>query len=319
MNIYEQIDKNKRNTWFLITGFIVFLLAIGAGFDYYYGATYKDSVPLPFFSLVALAIAILMSLGSFFYGDKLVLSSTHARALNLNNEKERQFLNVIEEMSIASGLPKPLAYVIDDSDPNAFATGRNPEHSSIVATKGLLDVLNRDELQGVVAHEMSHIKNYDIRLMLVVAVLVGTIALLSDWARRSLFFSRNSRDRRNDGSLGVVILVIWLVSIILAPILAQIMAMFVSRRREYLADATGAELSRNPLALASALEKIDSRVEPTRSINRGTAHLCIADPKGSSINLKEGFVADLFATHPPIKKRIEALKQMAYIKSTEGR
>jgi heat shock protein HtpX len=218
---------------------------------------------------------------------------------------------VVEEMSIAAGIPLPKTYVIDDPDPNAFATGRNPEHASIVVTRGLLDTLDRDELQGVAAHEMSHIRNFDIRLMLILAVLIGSIALIADWATRGFFRGRRS-SRRNEGAAGLIILVIWLFATILAPILSHIMAMFVSRKREYLADASGAELTRNPLALASALEKIDARVEPTRSIHRGTAHLCIADPKGSAIGLREGRVADLFATHPPIKKRIEALRQMGY-------
>jgi heat shock protein HtpX len=163
---------------------------------------------------------------------------------------------------------------------------------------------------------MSHIRNFDIRLMLVLAVLIGAVALISDWARRGLFRSggrRSSNRREGEGGAVLIILAIWLVTVILAPILAQIMAMFVSRKREFLADASGAELTRNPLALASALEKIDSRVEPTRSIHQGTAHLCICDPKGMAIGNKEGWGADLFATHPPIQKRIAALKQMAYV------
>jgi len=213
-------------------------------------------------------------------------------------------------------LPKPVTYVIDDPDLNAFATGRNPQSASVAVTQGLLNTLNRDELQAVAAHELSHIKNLDIRLMLVLSVLVGSIALISDWGRRSLLYSRGSSRRRSSSEGGAAILVvfiIWIVAAILAPILAQLMAMSVSRKREYLADASGAELTRNPLALASALAKIDAAIEPTRSISQGTAHLCIADPKGSKVGLKEGRVADLFATHPPMHKRIEVLKQMAYV------
>ena len=207
--------------------------------------------------------------------------------------------------------------MVDDSGPTAFATGRDPKHASIAVTKGLLDTLNRDELQAVASHEMGHIKNFDIRLMLMVAVLVGSIALLSDWASRSLFYGKRRDNRsssKNEGGAALIILAIWLIAVILAPILSQMMAMFVSRRREYLADASGAELTRNPIALANALEKISSHIEPTRSINQGTAHLCICDPKGSKIGLREGWAADLFATHPPIGKRIAILKEMAYVK-----
>jgi heat shock protein HtpX len=242
----------------------------------------------------------------------MILASTHARSLGLNDPQQQQWQNVVEEMSIAAGIPLPKTYIIDEADPNAFATGRNPENASIVVTKGLLDTLNRDELQAVAAHEMSHVKNLDIRLMLLLAVLVGSVALVADWASRGLFRRERRSSRDREGGAALIILIIWLVTVILAPILSQIMAMFVSRRREYLADASGAELTRNPLALASALEKIDSQVESTRSINQGTAHLCICDPKGHPLGLRDGGVADLFATHPPINKRIEALKQMAY-------
>jgi heat shock protein HtpX len=245
----------------------------------------------------------------------LILASTHARELDLSDPKQQQWQNVVAEMSIASGIPLPATYIIDDPDPNAFATGRKPEVASIVVTKGLLDVLSRDELQAVASHEMSHIRNFDIRLMLMVAVLVGSIALISDWASRGLFRGSRRSGRRQEGGAALIILIIWLVTVILAPILSQVLAMFVSRRREYLADASGAELTRNPLALASALEKIDSKVEPTRSINRGTAALCICDPQGRLIGLKEGWAADLLATHPPINKRIEALREMAYVKN----
>src|SRR5208283_5779967 len=208
----------------------------------------------------------------------------------------------------------PKTYVIDDPDPNAFATGRDPAHSSIVATRGLLEILNREELQAVASHEMSHIRNFDTRVMLIVAVLVGSIALLAGWAGRMLFWGRGNQNRRNSGAGALVILVVWLVAVILAPILSQLIAMCVSRKREYLADASGAELTRNPTALANALAKISSNYQPSRLINQGTSHLCISDPQNNSLGSKEGWFADLFATHPPIGKRIEALKQMAFYK-----
>lgn len=313
LNIYEQIRYNSRRTRIIILIFISLFLFIGLGLDHFYGEAFKA----PILTVMALLAGIVASYSSYRYGDKLILYSTHARPLDLNDPKEKQWHNVIGEMSIAAGIPMPATYIIDDPDPNAFATGRDPNHASIAVTRGLLDTLNRDELQAVASHEMSHIKNFDIRLMLIVAVLVGSIALLSDWTSRTLFYGRRSSDRssrKSEGGASLIILVIWLIAVMLAPILSQIMAMFVSRKREYLADASGAELTRNPIALANALEKISSRAEPTRSINQGTAHLCICDPKGSSIGLREGWAADLFATHPPMNKRIEALKQMAYVK-----
>jgi heat shock protein HtpX len=261
-------------------------------------------------------------------GDKMVLASASAIPLadalagaQSDDEKLRytQFDNIVEEMAIAAGLQKPAVYVIPDTDPNAFATGRDPEHASLAATKGLLFALNREELQGVVAHEMSHIRNYDIRLMMIVAALVGAVALLSDWAGRGMRFGafsgrgrRDSRDRDGGGGVGALIFfVVWIVAIILAPIVGRLLALWLSRTREYQADATGAALTRNPLGLASALEKIEGAVEPTSSIKRGTAHLCIADPMGK-LSDDSGSVSDLWATHPPMAKRIEALREMAY-------
>ncbi|MBI4336185.1 MAG: M48 family metallopeptidase, partial [Candidatus Omnitrophica bacterium] len=312
MNIYEQIGKNTRTSWVIVSAFVLFFLLIGLGADYFYGG----GVNVPVFTIIAFLIAAITSYGGYMNGDKLVLSSTRARPLDPGDLKERQWQNVVDEMSLAAGIPAPKTYLIDDPDPNAFATGRDPRHASIAVTRGLLDSLNRDELQAVASHEMSHIRNFDIRLMLLVAVLVGSIALLSDWAARSLFRGRrrDSGRGKGEGGAALIILVIWLVAVILAPILSRLMAMCVSRRREYLADASGAELTRNPIALASALEKISSHAGPTKSINRGTAHLCIEDPNGRAVNVREGRLADLFATHPPINKRIEALRKMAYIK-----
>ncbi len=222
-------------------------------------------------------------------------------------------------MAIAAGVPPPRAYIIPDEDPNAFATGRDPAHASIAITEGLLRVLPREELQGVVAHEMAHIRNLDIRLMTVVAALVGMLVLVSDWGMRVMRFgggrggsSRRSKD--GGGGAAAIVFVVWLVAVILAPFLGQLMAMAVSRSREYLADATGAQLTRNPLGLARALETIENAAAPTKSIKRGTAHLCISDPLGRRLDDREGRFADLFATHPPMRKRIEALKKMAYEK-----
>jgi heat shock protein HtpX len=214
-------------------------------------------------------------------------------------------------------VPKPAVYVIPDSDPNAFATGSGPEKSSVAVTAGLVQALSREELQGVVAHELSHVRNYDIRVMTVVAALVGSVLLLSDWGRRGLWWGGGRRRSSDDGGggsgpLAILFFAVWVVSLLLAPLIAQLVAMAVSREREYLADASGAELTRNPLSLASALEKIEAAAAPTPSIKQGVAHLCIADPRGRALNDREGGWANLFSTHPPIAKRIELLRQMAY-------
>ena len=252
-----------------------------------------------------------------------MLESTHAVPVDLSDPKQRILDNVVEEMAIAAGVPKPAVYIIPDRDPNAFATGPGPEKASIAVTAGLLESLNREELQAVVSHEMSHVRNYDIRLMTVVAALVGSVLLLSDWGRRGLWWGGGRRrssdgDGGGGGALAIVFFVVWVVSLILAPLIAQLVAMAVSREREYLADASGAELTRNPLALASALEKIDAAAEPTPSIKQGVAHLCIEDPRGRAINGREGAWANLFSTHPPIARRIALLKEMAYAPAPAG-
>ncbi len=312
MNIYDQIGRNNRATVFIVAGFILFFFFIGLGLDHYFGL----GVRWPVFTVVALIAGMISSYGGWRFGDRFVISSAGAEPLDLNDPAQKQWQNVVEEVSLAAGIPVPTTYIIEDSDPNAFATGRNPGNASIVVTRGLLKALNREELQAVAAHEMSHIRNFDVRLMMLIAVMIGSIALLSDMTRRGFRWSRGRVSRREGstggGAVGLLIFLIWLVTMLLAPILSQLMAMCVSRRREYLADASGAELTRNPLALAAALEKIESRVGATASINQGTAHLCIADPRGGLLGEEETTLADLLATHPPMNRRIEALKKMAY-------
>ena len=304
--------------------FVAFLLVLGYGFDRFYVG--GGELVFPVGTLMALGVGSVSALSSYYSGDRAVLLSTRAmpidRALSEGATEDdafklRQLDNVVEEMSIAAGLPKPKVYVIPDPDPNAFATGRDPAHASIAVTRGLLDAVTRDELQGVVAHELSHVRNLDIRLMTVIAAMMGAIALLSDWTRRGLFHSSSGassrRGRSKDkGGGAIVLLALWLVVSLLAPMIGQMLAMMVSRRREYLADASGAELTRNPLALARALEKIEDAHAPTVAIKRGTAHLCIADPLGRTIGLRQGWVPDLLASHPPMPNRIAALRQMGF-------
>ena len=313
-NIYEQQNRNKRMTLVIMLGFVLFLAFLGFGFDYYYLGLFENDFYLPIGTIVAVVVGTIMAVNSLQSGATSVLQSTGAEPADPTNPAHQQLINVVEEMSIASGMPRPQVFVVPDPDPNAFATGKDPEHSYVAVTQGLLDTLNREELQGVIAHEMSHVRNYDIRLMTVVAAFVGAIVLLSDSGRRGVRFGglsgRGSKSRSSGA--GGIFLILWLIGIVLAPLIAQLMAMMVSRRREYLADASGAELTRNPLGLASALQKLDKASAPTESIKRGSAHLCIVDPLGRSINSKEGFAAELFGTHPPIEKRILALDAMAY-------
>jgi len=305
--------------------FVGFLLVLGLGFDTFYLGGVGGNVPIG--SMVALGVGSISAATSYFTGDRAVLLATGARPIveaaaaagDAGKLKLHQLENVVDEMAIAAGLPRPRVYIVPDPDPNAFATGRGPEHASIAVTRGLLDTLDREELQGVIAHEMSHIKNLDVRVMTVVAALVGAVALLSDWARRGMRFGGGSerrsgrRDGGGGGVAGLLFFIVWIVAIALAPFLAQALAMMVSRRREYLADASGAELTRNPIGLARALEKIDAAASPTEAINRGTAHMCIADPLGRQVNLKgNGFWSNLFASHPPMAARIAALKEMAF-------
>ena len=323
MNLLEQQAMNRRRTWMVMAAFVAFLVVLGAGFDLFVmgeGTTY-----VPVGSTIAALVGGGQAWWSLQRGDRAVLHSASAvdvetRLASAESEDDRlryrQYHNIVDEMAIASGLPRPRAYVIPDTDPNAFATGRDPEHASIAVTDGLLRTLNREEIQGVVAHEMGHIRNLDIRLMTVVAALVGAVLLLADWSGRALRFGggrqRSSRDKDGAGPLGLLFFVVWIAAMAVAPVVGRLLATAVSRRREYLADATAAELTRNPLGLAGALEKIEAASAPTPSVKHGSAHLCIADPLGRQLDSREGRWADLWATHPPMAKRIAALRAMAY-------
>jgi heat shock protein HtpX len=314
-NIYEQQTHNRRMTWLLMATIVLLFFLLGVGIDYFYLGVFEEPMTFPIATIMLSVGSVVFALVSLHDGASMVLRSVDATPALTTDPQHRQLLNVVQEMSIASGLPAPHVYIIPDDDPNAFATGKDPQNSSIAITRGLLGILDREELQGVIAHEMSHIRYYDIRLMTVVATLVGTIVLVSDLVVRGLrfgSFSGRSGRSKSKNPLGGVLLILWILTIILAPIITNLMAMMISRKREYLADASAAEITRNPNALISALQKLENAAAPTASIKRGTAHLCVVDPLGKKVNEQEGFWAELFATHPPMSKRIMFLKAMAY-------
>lgn len=327
-NLFAQQESNRRRSTWLVIGFIVFFAWVGFGGDVAFAMLTADAPPgsyhhvVPVIGIVTSLIAAGICWYSWRFGPRQVLWATGAREVTTpETAEERQLLNVVEEMAIAAGLPMPKVWIVPDDDPNAFATGRDAATASIAVTRGLLETLNRDELQAVVAHEMAHVQNLDVRLMTLLAGIVGAIALMSDGMGRMLRGSRGVRVSGGGGGGGrdkggnpfaIVILVLWLVTLLVAPIVSRILAMAVSRKREYLADATGAQFTRNPLALASALEKLDAASAPTRAITRGAAHLCIVDPAPSALSAHDGRVADLLASHPPIRQRIIRLRGMGY-------
>jgi heat shock protein HtpX len=322
-NLFAQQERNRRRSVLLVVVFVAFFAWIGFGADFFLHESTAGAPPtayhhrIPFAGLGACALALGMAWLSWRRGAQQVLWSTRAWELvNASTPEEQQLVNVVEEMAIASGLPKPRIWIVPDPDPNAFATGTDERHAHIAVTEGLLKALSRDELQGVVAHELAHVKNYDVRLMTLLAALVGVLALISDATMRFLWYGggrgRGGSKKAGGGALVVILFAVWIVTVLLAPVVSRLLAMAVSRKREYLADATGAQFTRNPAGLAGALEKIEAAVAPTKSIKWGTAHLCITDPLGRRINSKQGPVANLLATHPPMAVRIARLKQMAY-------
>lgn len=292
--MYNQIAANKRKTYLLIIIFIAVITAIGWFLTYYFNYGYGSIVAAVVFSLV-------MSLVSYYHGDKLALRSTGARLIT--REDNPYVYRLVENLCLASGQPLPKIHIIDSPALNAFATGRDPEHASIALTTGIIQALQNEELEGVIAHELSHVKNLDIRVMTVVVVLVGIIAIISDWFLRAHFFGGRRRSG-NDRAVGILML-IGLVLIILSPIVAELIKLAVSRRREYLADASGALLTRYPEGLARALDKISASPETLRTASAATAHLFIASPfKGKTFS-------NLFSTHPPVTERIKRLREMA--------
>jgi heat shock protein HtpX len=303
---YREIDRNRRNSWFLVAIVALVLAVFGAVIGYATGFGWGGVV-------VALIVATVMSIGSYFAGDQLVLLSSGAKQLDVANppDEYKQLINVVTEMSLASGQPMPKVYVIDDTAPNAFATGRDPKHASVAVTRGLLQKMDREELQGVIAHEMSHIGNYDIRFTLLVGVLVGSIALLADWFLRYTFWfgggRRRDSDRGGGGGLAAILFILAIVLALVAPIIGRLVQLAVSRRREALADVSAVELTRNPIGLARALRTISDDPEVLEVANRATQHLYIVNP----IKSFEERAKSMWDTHPPIAERIATLQGLA--------
>ncbi len=295
MSLYTQKDSNIRKTFLLFTVFLTVIIGIGWVFSRAYGN--------PVILVFAVGFSILMSFVSYWYSDKIVLKISKAQPIK--EEDNRELYHVVENLSITAGLPIPKIYLIDEPALNAFATGRDPEHAVVAVTAGLLGKLNKSELEGVLAHELSHIGNRDILLSTVVVVLVGFVALLSDFFLRSMFWKGfGGRDDRDKGQVGAIMMIIGIAMAILSPIAVTLIQLAISRRREFLADVGGALLTRYPEGLASALQKISRDPTPLKVANKATNHLWIAEPRKSSI-------AKLFMTHPPIEERIKRLREMS--------
>ncbi len=296
--MYSQIDSNKRKTVILISIFIAIILGIGYFLAEYMGYGYN-----------AMAVAILFSFGmtmlSYFKGDRIALATTGAKGIK--KEDNPYVYRMVENLCITAGLPVPRVHIIDSPALNAFATGRDPEHASIALTTGIIEELENEELEGVIAHELAHIKNYDIRIMTIAAVLVGFIALISDMFFRARWIGAGSNRSSNNGGgkAGGIIVLIGIILLVLSPIIAELIKLAISRKREYLADASGALLTRYPEGLAGALEKISGSKETLPHASAATAHLFISNP------FKKRSISGLFSTHPPIKDRISKLRNMA--------
>lgn len=306
INVYEAVDANKRKSWLVVTGFVIFVLLASVGIARGIAAYYGYQATGLEFTGIALIISGIMSFASYYWSDSIILNLSAARPSD--KRRDFQFYTVAENLSLAAGLPMPKLFVIDDTAMNAFATGRDPAHASVCATTGLLAKLNRTELEGVIGHELSHIGNYDTRLMAVVTILVGLITLLGDWLLRASWFGGRSRSDEDRGS-GAAFMVLGFVLALLSPIIAQIIQLAISRRREFLADASSVKLTRQPSGLISALKKLGADKEPLEAANKATAHLYIINPLKNRHDAI-GWFSGLFNTHPPLADRIKILEQM---------
>ncbi len=295
--MYTQISINRRRTVYMFVVFFALIVAIGWALSYLY-----DNASILY---IAVGIAVIQSWISYFFSDSIALSVSGAK--EAPRDQFIELHRLVENLAITAGLPKPKVYVINDPSPNAFATGRDPKHSAVAVTTGLLDILEKRELEGVIAHEMAHIGNRDILVMTVAVTLVGAIVLVSDMLTRSWFWSsRDDNDSRSAGIFAIIAIAL----AILAPLFAQLIQLAVSRKREYLADATGALMTRFPEGLAEALRKIEQYERPMRSANRATAHLFINEPFGIQESQSRSWLATIFSTHPPIPDRIKKLTEM---------
>ena len=332
-DLFSQQESNRRKSSWLLLGFVFFFAWVGFGGDIALylmqsdieGVGYRHTVP--WLGIVATLVAAGSAWAAWRWGDRQVLWSTRAMELiEPATDEQRRLVNVADEMAIASGMPRPRLWIVPDADLNAFATGREPSSASIAVTEGLIASLDRDELQAVIAHEYAHVARYDTRLMTLVAAMVGAIALVSDGMGRFLWHGGRigrsagatlggvgrSAGKRGGGksAAGIIVLVLWLLTLVVAPIVSRLLAMAISRKREFLADATAAQYTRNPAALVRALEKLDGARTPTLSVGRGASHLCIVDPSDRRFQRWKGFAGDVMASHPPIEARIARLREM---------
>ena len=303
--MYDRVASNVRRTWALMFIFLILIIAIGFIVSYFFqGLGYWPVVG-------AVVFAVAMSWGSYFASDKIALSMSHA--VPADPQRDRQLINVVEALAIAAGIPAPRVYIVNDAAPNAFATGRDPKHAAIAVTTGLLEKMSRDELEGVIAHELSHVKNRDTLVMTIAVTLVGVVVLLADVFLRAMWWGGGRRSNRDSGGLGLPIAVLGIVLLILAPIFAQLLQFAISRRREFLADADGVLLTRYPPGLVHALEKLKDDQTVVRTASRATAHLWIESPiaraAGEGNSKKSGaWLNRMFDTHPPLDERIAALQ-----------
>lgn len=301
MLTYDYIAKNKRESWILIFSFLIVISLLG----FVFAQVYQNSAILYF----AVGFSIFSSLISYYFSDSITLALSRAQAVERKDNP--QLYNLVENLCIAAGLPTPKIYLIQDSAPNAFATGRDPKHAVICFTTGILQKLEKTELEGVASHELSHIGNYDIRVMTLVVVLVGTITLLADWFLRASFFGGRRKSNNGSGNqLAAIIAIAGIILAVLSPIIATLIKLAVSRQREFLADSSGALLTRYPEGLARALEKISRDKEPLEAANKATAHLYIVNPLKEDGHGSVGWFANMFNTHPPIEERIKRLREM---------